>query len=179
MYCTRTWHMDKKFPCSGIQSPSALSTCSCLCDVVYFPDIIRTLVHQFVQRGSSRGTSPYQPRHNTSRRQPTTHLTQPPYRSHRTAMAITMTESSPLMRLPLELREIIYSHYFAPEKQEPDKFFGGGKYKFRFELLRVCKRIYYEAQTVWRRKHVFVRIETPWPQAGMSASLFSRLWTFE
>ncbi|KAF2679956.1 hypothetical protein K458DRAFT_490342 [Lentithecium fluviatile CBS 122367] len=76
-----------------------------------------------------------------------------------------MAGSSPLMRLPLELRELVYSHYFEPDKSPPDDYFGGGKYKFRFELLRVCKSVYLEAQTVWRRENVFVRIETPWPQA--------------
>jgi hypothetical protein len=78
----------------------------------------------------------------------------------------TMSEYSSFMRLPLELRELVYSHYFVPDKVQPDDC-GGGKYIFQFELLRVCRRIYLEAQTVWRRENVFVRIETPWPQAGM------------
>lgn len=77
-----------------------------------------------------------------------------------------MDNPSPLLRLPLELRELIYSAYLTPDRSEPDDYYGGGKYRFRFELLRACKSIYYEALTVWRREYVFVRIETPWSQAG-------------
>jgi hypothetical protein len=87
-----------------------------------------------------------------------------------------MADSSPLMRLPLELREIVYSHYFAAVKLAPDEFFCGGRYKFQFELLRVCKRVYYEAQTVWRRENVFVRIETPWSETGRLLYLITVSW---
>lgn len=45
----------------------------------------------------------------------------------------------------------------------------GGMYNFEFALLRASKQIWQEALRSWR-KNVFVRIETPWPHAGMNCS---------
>jgi hypothetical protein len=80
----------------------------------------------------------------------------------------------PLMRLPIELREIIYSHYFAPEWDERyrDNFgLSGGKHKFHVDLFRVCSTVRYEAQKVWQREHTFVKVVTPWAEVGTFASL--------
>jgi hypothetical protein len=79
----------------------------------------------------------------------------------------------PFLSLPLELRESIYSLYFKPADRlvqghilESQGFFGG-VYKFDFDVCRVSKQVYREAQAVWRRENVFVKIATPWPSAGM------------
>lgn len=79
----------------------------------------------------------------------------------------------PFLELPLELRESIYSLYFKPADRlvqthnlEAQGFFGG-VYKFDFDVYRVNKQVYREAQAVWRRENVFVKIATPWPSAGM------------
>jgi hypothetical protein len=86
------------------------------------------------------------------------------------------TDPFPLMRLPIELREIIYSHYFAPEWDERyrDNFGpSGGKHKFHVDLFRVCSTVRYEAQKVWQREHTFVKVLTPWAEVGTFASLRS------
>ncbi|KAF2263036.1 hypothetical protein CC78DRAFT_617989 [Lojkania enalia] len=72
----------------------------------------------------------------------------------------------PFLSLPLELREQIYSLYFNPSSRLERRENGGGQYRFDFDILRVSKQVYIEAQTVWRREVHFVRIETPWPQAA-------------
>ncbi|KAL5119390.1 hypothetical protein ACEQ8H_002659 [Pleosporales sp. CAS-2024a] len=78
-----------------------------------------------------------------------------------------------LFSLPLELREQIYSLYFKPADRlcfsdalRHEGFFGG-VYRFDFSLCRVNKQIHAEAQSVWKRENVFVKIATPWPSAGM------------
>jgi hypothetical protein len=84
-----------------------------------------------------------------------------------------MTDSFPFLRLPLELREQVYSLYFKPadritfpEATGFDDAFNGGIYKFDFDIYSVSKQVKTEAEEVWRRENVFVCIETPWPQAG-------------
>ncbi|KAF1916580.1 hypothetical protein BDU57DRAFT_447937 [Ampelomyces quisqualis] len=79
----------------------------------------------------------------------------------------------PFLALPLELRESIYSLYFKPADRLHcndslnEKGFFGGVYDFDFDLYRVNRQVYSEAQGVWRRENVFVKIATPWPSAGM------------
>ncbi|CAO2649764.1 Nn.00g010560.m01.CDS01 [Neocucurbitaria sp. VM-36] len=79
----------------------------------------------------------------------------------------------PFLRLPLELREAIYSLYFKPADRlvqntslEAQGYFGG-VYKFDLDLWRVNKQIHQESRRVWKRENVFVKIATPWPSAGM------------
>jgi hypothetical protein len=80
----------------------------------------------------------------------------------------------PFLALPLELRESIYSLYFKPadrlhhssDKLNVDGFFGS-VYRFDFDLYHVNKQVHREAQAVWKRENVFVKIATPWPSAGM------------
>lgn len=83
------------------------------------------------------------------------------------------TKPFPFLRLPLELREAIYSLYFKPSDRlvqtsylEAQGYFGG-LYKFDLDLWRVNKQVYIEASRVWKRENVFVKIATPWPSAGM------------
>lgn len=92
-----------------------------------------------------------------------------------------MAESFPFLRLPLELREQVYSLYFKPadritfpESTGFEDTFNGGVYKFDFDIYSVCKQVKTEAEEVWRRENIFVCIETPWPQAGTLKSCKSR-----
>lgn len=88
-------------------------------------------------------------------------------------MAEDTPKPFPFMRLPLELREQIYSIYFNPADhlvKSPDleaKGFFGGIYQWDFDLWTVNKQIYAESKKVWKRENVFVKIATPWPSAGM------------
>ncbi|KAJ6274786.1 hypothetical protein PSV08DRAFT_384388 [Bipolaris maydis] len=79
----------------------------------------------------------------------------------------------PFLRLPLELREQIYSYYFHPGDHlvrstalEAKGFFGG-VYHWDFDVFYVNKQIHRESKRVWRRENIFVKIATPWPSAGM------------
>ncbi|KAH7347057.1 hypothetical protein BKA66DRAFT_477957 [Pyrenochaeta sp. MPI-SDFR-AT-0127] len=80
-------------------------------------------------------------------------------------------ESFPFLRLPLELREAIYSLYFKPSDrldQSPSldaQGYFGGVYRFDLNLSRVNKQVYDEAKKVWKRENVFIKIATPWPSA--------------
>ncbi|EOA86571.1 uncharacterized protein SETTUDRAFT_162810 [Exserohilum turcica Et28A] len=77
----------------------------------------------------------------------------------------------PFLRLPLELREQVYSHYFHPGDhlvQNADleaRGFYGGVYRWDLSVLHVCKQVYAESKKVWRRENVFVKVATPWPSA--------------
>ena len=79
----------------------------------------------------------------------------------------------PFLRLPLELREQVYSHYVHPGDhlvQNADleaRGFYGGVYRWDLSVLHVCKQVYAESKKVWRRENVFVKVATPWPSAGM------------
>lgn len=87
-----------------------------------------------------------------------------------------MGKTFPLLQLPLELREQIYAHYFDPTTHlDTGGCDGGGRYDFDFALYRASKQIYLEAQTMFRRENVFVRIETPWPTAGMYSGYMTRM----
>lgn len=87
--------------------------------------------------------------------------------------ALPTAKPFPFLRLPLELREAIYSLYFKPADRliqntslEAQGYFGG-VYKFDLDLWRVNKQVYEESRRVWQRENVFVKIATPWPSAGM------------
>ncbi|CAN9187214.1 unnamed protein product [Alternaria alternata] len=85
--------------------------------------------------------------------------------------AATAPDPFPFLRLPLELREQIYSIYFSPadhlvkSTELEAKGFFGGVYQWDFDVLRVNKQVYEEAKKVWRRENVFVKVATPWPSA--------------
>jgi hypothetical protein len=81
------------------------------------------------------------------------------------------------LNLPAEIRDHVYSFYFKPmdrlvpngqDECECEESKGGGRYKFDFAIYSVNKQIKTEAEDVFRRENVFVKIETPWPQAGTS-----------
>ncbi|KAL6702795.1 hypothetical protein ACN47E_000931 [Coniothyrium glycines] len=88
-------------------------------------------------------------------------------------MTASPEKAFPFLDLPLELREAIYSLYFKPADRLihnaalEEQGFYGGLYVFDFNLYRASKQIHKEAQRVWQRENVFVKILTPWPSAGM------------
>ncbi|XP_014562790.1 hypothetical protein COCVIDRAFT_74505, partial [Bipolaris victoriae FI3] len=77
----------------------------------------------------------------------------------------------PFLRLPLELREQVYSHYFHPgdhlvrNTALESKGFFGGVYHWDLDVFYVNKQIHRESKRVWRRENIFVKIATPWPSA--------------
>jgi hypothetical protein len=87
--------------------------------------------------------------------------------------AATVPDPFPFLRLPLELREQIYSIYFnsadhlVKSTELEVRGFFGGVYQWDFDLLEVNRQVYEEAKKVWRRENVFVKLVTPWPSAGM------------
>ena len=80
------------------------------------------------------------------------------------------TQHFPFLRLPLELREAVYSHYFDPATRLIACEMGTGKssyrYRFDFNLYLASSQIYWEAQKVFRRELSFIRIEAPLGDIG-------------
>lgn len=75
--------------------------------------------------------------------------------------------SSRLLSIPPEIREHIYRFILSPEANripEPNEHF---RYDYppALVLFRINKQIYLESRQVFRDLNVFVRIETPWPEA--------------
>lgn len=81
----------------------------------------------------------------------------------------------PFMRLPLELREQIYSEYFDPKQRlgsfeldiGPEGRISYTRYTFEFSLLSTCKQVYLEAVNIWRKNNKFMKFQTPWPTVDM------------
>ena len=72
-----------------------------------------------------------------------------------------------LLTLPPEIREHIYRLIFHPDANrlyEPDEY-TDYDYSAGLVLSRINQQIYYESRKVFRDLNVFVRIETPWPEA--------------
>ncbi|KAF7514690.1 hypothetical protein G7054_g15093 [Neopestalotiopsis clavispora] len=74
---------------------------------------------------------------------------------------------SPFLELPPEIREHIYRIILHPDANRlhhPDEY-TDYSYRDALALFRLNRQIYYEARKVFRDLNVFVRIETPFPNA--------------
>ena len=71
----------------------------------------------------------------------------------------------PFLRLPAELRELVYLKALSPAENKQVTDDGYEAYKFDLGLLRVNRQIYYEARKVLSDNSAFVRIATPWAEA--------------
>jgi len=88
-------------------------------------------------------------------------------------MTDTMSTGQHLLTLPPEIREDIYRIILDPDANRlhnRDKY---TDYNFHdaLVLFKINKQIYIEARKVWRDLNVFVRIETPWPEAQDHVSI--------
>ncbi|KAK3722252.1 hypothetical protein LTR37_002685 [Vermiconidia calcicola] len=75
--------------------------------------------------------------------------------------------STTLLTLPPEIRESIYRLILTPDANrlsDPDEYINYD-YSAAFVLFKLNHQIYLEARKVFRDLNVFVRIETPWPEA--------------
>lgn len=76
-----------------------------------------------------------------------------------------------LLDLPPEIREAIWSQVLSitfTKRALDDDY---SKYVFDYSLFLVNHQVYYEARKIYRRDNVFVRIETPWPEAQNHVAL--------
>ncbi|TKA74149.1 hypothetical protein B0A49_04998 [Cryomyces minteri] len=75
--------------------------------------------------------------------------------------------------LPGEIREHIYRDVlpFTLHKNILDTGHSHDSYTFASNIFLVNKQVYYEARKVFQRDNVFVRIETPWPEAQQHVSV--------
>ncbi|KAI4156612.1 MAG: hypothetical protein LQ340_000159 [Diploschistes diacapsis] len=71
----------------------------------------------------------------------------------------------PFLRLPGELRELIYLKALAPVENTRDLGDGHKAYAFDLSIFRVNQQLYYEARKIFRDNNVFVVIATPWHEA--------------
>lgn len=68
-----------------------------------------------------------------------------------------------LLRLPVELREHIYSYILRPaSNQWVDVNDDSIHYQYDLRLFRANKQVYAEAERIFRRENVFIRIQTIW-----------------
>ncbi|CAK4021175.1 hypothetical protein MYCFIDRAFT_134279 [Lecanosticta acicola] len=78
-------------------------------------------------------------------------------------------ERSPptLLTIPPEIREEIYRLILHPDanRQYLDNDYTSYNYVAALVLFRINRQIYLESRKVFRDLNVFVRIETPWPEA--------------
>ncbi|KAI1080224.1 hypothetical protein F5B20DRAFT_541305 [Whalleya microplaca] len=75
-----------------------------------------------------------------------------------------------LLNLPAEIREQIYRALLAPganQRTRVEDYAAYTYYDYRAALVlfRLCRQLYYESRKVFRDLNVFVRVETPWPEA--------------
>ncbi|MCJ1474395.1 hypothetical protein MMC13_003053 [Lambiella insularis] len=70
-----------------------------------------------------------------------------------------------LLRLPGEIRNLIYRHVFRSADNKHDSGGGYKHYKFDLSLMLVNQQIYFESRKIFRDHNIFVAIETPWPEA--------------
>jgi len=81
--------------------------------------------------------------------------------------------SSRLLSLPPELRENIYRLILAPHSSRiyHANEYTSYDYKPALVLFRINRLIYIESRKVFRELNIFVRIETPWPEAQHHVAL--------
>ncbi|KAI0162706.1 hypothetical protein BJ166DRAFT_275394 [Pestalotiopsis sp. NC0098] len=92
--------------------------------------------------------------------------------SNSTGYGYTMAQTqqltpSPLLDLPPEIREHIYRIILDPDANRlhhPDEY-TDYSYRDALVLFRLNRQVYYEARKIFRDLNVFVRIETPFPNA--------------
>lgn len=83
------------------------------------------------------------------------------------AMGEPPSPLSPLLTLPPEIREHIYRFILNPDANRifNEDEYTDYDYRDALVLFRLNQLIYYEARKVFRNLNVFVRIETPFPNA--------------
>lgn len=76
-------------------------------------------------------------------------------------------QSSPLLALPPEIREHIYRIVLNPDANRllSEDEYTDYDYREALVLFQLNQQVYYEARKVFRDLNVFVRIETPFPNA--------------
>ncbi len=77
------------------------------------------------------------------------------------------------MALPLELRENIYSHLLSPASARIPLAEDHTSYRYDLAVLRTCSQVHREADAVFRRLNIFIRISAPWPQAEEHIALIA------
>ncbi|KXT13520.1 hypothetical protein AC579_4172 [Pseudocercospora musae] len=90
--------------------------------------------------------------------------------------AITGVDQLPrahFLSIPPEIREEIYRLIFDPatNRTYDDDEYADYNFGPAFQLLKVNRQIYLEARKIFRDQNVFVRIETPWPEAQQHVAL--------
>ena len=72
-----------------------------------------------------------------------------------------------LLTLPPEIRETIYRLILHPaaNKLEQQDEYSNYDYRAAFALFKINHQIHLEARKVFRDLNVFIRVETPWPEA--------------
>lgn len=77
------------------------------------------------------------------------------------------SSSSSFLTVPAEVREHVYRFILRPDANRVAKRDDCTDYDYRdaLVLFKLNKQIYFEARKIFRDLNVFVRIETPWPEA--------------
>ena len=82
-------------------------------------------------------------------------------------------EHSEFLALPPEIRESIYRIILHPSANEVqgENEYNDYNYRDALVLFRINRQVYYEARKVYRDLNVFIRVETPWPEAHEHVAL--------
>lgn len=88
-------------------------------------------------------------------------------------MAGTVPDRRHLLTLPGEIREEVYRLLLSPAASRIDYADEYTTYDYNpaLQLLLTSRQIYLEARKIFRDLNVFVRIETPWPEAQSHVQL--------
>lgn len=75
--------------------------------------------------------------------------------------------------VPAEIRDEVYRFLLHPDANriEHEDEYTSYDYAPTLRLFRVCRSIYREARAIFRQLNVFIRIETPWPEAQQHVAL--------
>ncbi|KAI7374622.1 hypothetical protein KC336_g20174, partial [Hortaea werneckii] len=72
-----------------------------------------------------------------------------------------------LMTIPPELREQIYALILHPDanRHYHEDEYTSYSYQDAVQLFLVNRQVYHESRKIFQELNIFVRVETPWPEA--------------
>jgi hypothetical protein len=88
-------------------------------------------------------------------------------------MAVEAAQLSSFLTIPPEIRELIYANILHPDVNRVyyEDEYSSYDYAAALVLFKLNRQIYIESRKVFRDLNIFVRVETPWPEAQQHVAL--------